>query len=271
MNADLASPFDAGVEVTKGDIVSDAYSALRISGLTVEPTPEDLDLALMRLEAMAAEYKIRNSDDGYRFEQIPDPATDAGITLGFKSAYSYPLAVRLIADFNKQVPQSLINTANGAYSTMCGSIHLARMNGIERPDRQPFGGGNLNYGTRWAKFYRTQNNFVNVNNANKMLQGEVRDYVESFESELDNDVFEFISSVSIEADSGLQIVSSDVVDDGQTECSTSVTYRLSAVGLSTGVTYPHQGQVTVIATTNLDRVLIRRILFAVYPVEVATY
>ena len=61
------------MEQLKVNIISDAYSKLRISGLTVLPTPEDLELALSRLESMMAELDVRGISIGYNFEDNPDP------------------------------------------------------------------------------------------------------------------------------------------------------------------------------------------------------
>ncbi len=43
------------MEQLKVDILNDAYSKIRISGLTVTPTPPDLELSLNRLESMMSE------------------------------------------------------------------------------------------------------------------------------------------------------------------------------------------------------------------------
>ena len=60
-------------EIFKADIIADAYSQMRISGLTVEPTPEDLELALVRLENMGAEFESRKMSAGYVLEENSRP------------------------------------------------------------------------------------------------------------------------------------------------------------------------------------------------------
>ena len=60
---------------TKGDIINRAFSALRISGITADPSPEDLELALGKLENMAAELAGRNIHTNFAFEDDPDPNT----------------------------------------------------------------------------------------------------------------------------------------------------------------------------------------------------
>jgi len=47
------------IDALKVDRLSAAYSKLRISGLTVDPNPSDLELALNELENMMAELASR--------------------------------------------------------------------------------------------------------------------------------------------------------------------------------------------------------------------
>ena len=124
------SPFavkDAGGIATKVEIIIDAYSQLRISGITVQPTPEDLEVALMRLENMMAEWQTRVCV-GYNFEDNPDPNTEINVKRAFWHCLATNLAVRLIPDFNKAVPQVLMMQASSSYSAMSGSIALDRLN-----------------------------------------------------------------------------------------------------------------------------------------------
>ena len=59
----------------KGDIINEAYALIRISGITSQPTPEELEKALDRLESMAEEFFGRNINVNYAFEDEPDPNT----------------------------------------------------------------------------------------------------------------------------------------------------------------------------------------------------
>ena len=261
-NTSYFGPPHSGKQITKNDIIIDAYSMLRISGLTVNPTPEDLEVAINRLEDMAAEWQGRNLQANYQFEPTPDPSTDSGINPAYKRAFSNGLALNLVPDFNKQVPIQLIQNAKASMSSLSGMIAKDRINGIAYPQRQPVGAGNLNYGTRWAKFYREQNAYVNTANSNRIFVGDIEDYEENFESYLDLDTFETISSFSIEVDSGLTLISSDYKDDDLT----SLVYRIQADSNQTriGANNASQSQVTIIITTSMSRVHTRRVLFAVY-------
>ena len=59
---------------TKGDIINQAYSKLRISGKTKIPDASDIELAIGELELIANEIESRNLCTGFNFEEEPDPA-----------------------------------------------------------------------------------------------------------------------------------------------------------------------------------------------------
>ena len=86
---------------TKGEVINDAYSQMRISGLTVTPSPELQSKALSRLEAFMGELEINNVCLEYNFTQVPDPSDETGVIQPFFLMMSTNLAVRLVPDFNK--------------------------------------------------------------------------------------------------------------------------------------------------------------------------
>jgi hypothetical protein len=126
--------------LTKIDFINDAYSQLRISGVTVDPTPDDLTLALNRLEDVAAELQSRNIDGGYFFEDNPDPNSPIGVPRKYRQAYVTLLAIRLIPDFNKAVPAHLQAAASAAVENLAANEVQVRQ--MVYPTRQPIGSGN---------------------------------------------------------------------------------------------------------------------------------
>lgn len=237
----------------KVDIIGRAYSKLRISGLTVDPTPEDLELALCELEAMMAEFASRNMSVGYLFTEEPDPNDDLGVPLQFWPALSTNLAVRLIPDFNKQVPDTLLAQASQSLSNMAGRCAADKIRGVQYPSRQPIGSGNYAYG-RWVRFYNNYNALPpNAPGVQTIMQGETNDFRESFEAYLRTD--EAISSYEVVCDTGL-VVDSSANDDP------IINYRLSApVDLEANIWQ----QVKITITTDIGRVEIRIINFQVAP------
>lgn len=250
----IAGTRETGRSIDKMDIISDAYSQLRISGLTSNPNTTELDLALVRLEDMAAEWESQNIVVGYNFQQEPDPNEDAGIQPAFKLAFSRNLAIALIADYNKQVPQSLIASARGSLSSMQAAAAMARLQEYTYPDRMPIGSGNRNY-SRWARFFR-QRNVPNTTQSNQIFIGDITDFKFNFDSTLDGN--EYIDSYDLQLDSGLELVSSDLDSDLN-----SITYRVKAVS---GNEYnTSHSQVTAIINTNESRVLTSRMFFTLTP------
>ena len=233
-------------ELFKVDIIADAYSQLRISGLTVNPTPEDLEVALMRLEDMAAEFETRNMSAGYFLEEIPDPNSLCGIPRAFKHAYSTNLAVRLIPDFNKEVPVTLQKQASQSASNLAARSALQRMTPYAR--RMPRGSGNTLGFYRWDRFYRGQS--PQPATTNQLRVGDINSYFEDWADYLTRD--EVISTFAVTPDDGLEITDS-AIDD------TKINYTVSAPDKNS----TSAGWVDIQITTDLGRVDKRRIFFEV--------
>ena len=235
----------------KGDRINDAYSQMRISGLTVNPTPEDLEIALSRLENMMAEFESRNICVGYNFEDDPDPNSVTNVERWAWHGISTNLAIRLIPDFNKVVPATLINQANQSLSNMSARSALVRE--ISYPNRQPRGRGNTSRCSRWSKFYHVQAEAPLSCDTNIMAIDDVDDFIEHFASYLNFD--EVISSYTIEADDGLTIVSDSL-------SSPDVLYRIKAIGNDDSTSNALQ-QVKIIVTTDAGRIETRLINFEI--------
>lgn len=255
-NTSPLSVNETGRQITKGDIISDAFSQLRISGITVEPSVSDLELALTRLEDMAAEWQSGNISVGYNFQQLPDPNDVSGIIPAYKLAFARNLAVALIPDFNKQVPQNLYMLANASYARMLGQSQLAALQQVQYPDRMPRGSGNTIRFNRWARFYRQTPNALDSTNSYRMFIGDVQDYTINFDSELAEN--EYIDSYDIQVETGL-IVSDESLDGDLN----SLTVRIEAQDASPNT----NRQLTLIVTTNLGRTITRRIFISVLPRE----
>lgn len=240
------------IDAYKVDRIAAAYSKLRISGLTVDPNPSDLELALNELENMMAELASRGIEVGYNFELNPDPNSYLGVPQQFWNMINCNLAVRLIADFNKTVPDSLLMQAAQSMSNASARCAADRIRQVQYPSRQPVGSGNRIY-ARWARFYGNDQLPPNAPSTLQIMRGEINDFTESFESYLRID--EAIASYSVVCDTGLVVVSSG-------NDSPLIKYRLSApINLAAGVWQ----QVKITATTDLGRVDVRVINFQVTP------
>ena len=237
---------------TKGDIVNRAFSALRISGITSIPSPEDSELALGKLENMAAELSGRNVSTNYAFEDTPNPNTPHNMERKFWHSFDVLLAVRLMPDFGKgeQPDVALIRQASAAFSFL--SSATAKVNQIQYPDRMPRGNGAAR-GLRWNKFFTPQTEAPNSDLTKTMYVNDIRTFVEHFDSILVTG--ETIVSHTIEANTGLTITANSLA-------SPDVTYTVRADGATDGSGVPYLS-VKIVATTSTGRIETRIINFKV--------
>jgi hypothetical protein len=239
------------MEQLKVDILNDAYSKIRISGLTVTPNPSDLELSLNRLEAIMSELDVRGISLGYNFEDDPDPNSNTNLPKYSFDGISSLLATRLIPDFNKVVPPQLMLMSAASMCAISGKAARDRLNKINYPERMPIGSGNR-FWPRWSRFYYPSP--IPPVDSIRMLVGETNSYISSFEQFLNDG--ETISSFTIDSSSGITINSSSIVGN-------TINYSVSA-------TLAALQTVTITITTSDARVLPRVISIEVdQPAEVA--
>lgn len=242
---------------TKGDIVNCAYSRGRISGLTKQPTAEDLELGLTRLENMAEEFFGRNIDVDYFFEDVPDANTLHNIPKKYWDAFECNLAVRLLGDFGKDPIASLAAFARSGYSFL--SAGTAPGIQTSYPNRQPVGSGNRSL-NRYQRFYKNAITAPLSSETVYMLIDDIDDFVEHYDAYLREG--ETISSYTIDADDGLTIVSDSLT-------SPDISYQIQAEGRNS-VTQGEALQVKIVATTSLGRQETRLINFEITRAELRT-
>jgi len=231
---------------TKADIINGAYSMMRISGVTVDPSGADLTLALTRLEDMAAEFHERNIITDYNFEEIPETGSKHNLPRKYWYAYKTNLAVRLLSDFGKQITPVLGSQQQAAFSFLVSSTAPKKV--TQYPSRMPIGVSNAR---RWPRFHVPEAQSPLSSGTNIMYINDVKAFSESFVAYLD--AGETISSYTIEADSGLTI-SSD------TNATPFITYVIVAAGLSDGGSIARL-QVKIVVTTSAGRIENRIINF----------
>lgn len=245
----MANPGGVALKV---DLIADAYSQLRISGLTVDPTPEDLDLALKRMENMAAEWFGRNICTDYEFEEEPDPNADSGVQRKYWQAFATNLAVRLIPDFGKtEMPAELKMQATQSLSFLSGQSAMEQMKQVQYPSRQARGSGNTLRYNRWDRFYQLQSEAPISCASKRMIVDDVDNFVEHFEAYLKEN--ETIKSFTIEADSGLTINSKSNTDN-------DINYQILA---RENATQGEHQRVKIVITTSDGRVENRTVEFEV--------
>jgi len=230
----------------KSEIIQDAYSQLRISGLTVTPRPEDQATALSRLENMMSEMEGRNLCIGYNFEDTPNIGSQSGVDRKYQQMLATNLAVRLIPDFNKEVPQALVALASGSLSSAHSMYAADKARQTVQPSRMPRGSGNSYKFNGYNRFYPEQNRTPAGCETNQIYLDDVQDYSESFDSYLDA---ETISSYTITPDTGVTV-------SNDTNSGTAISYRITAT--SRGTT-----KITIKITTSAGRINSKIIHFEV--------
>jgi len=233
----------------KIEVINGAYSRIRISGLTVQATPNDTALALDRLEDLAEELSASNICIGYNFENEPDANSETNVKRKFKSLLETNLAVRLLSDFGKEIPQSLGLLASGTLSSAASITASQRIREVQPPRRMPRGSGNRD---RYRHYQVPVELPPNECATNIIKIGEISDFTEDFETYLSG---ETLSSYTIAADAGLS-VESDSNDDPL------ISYRIKALANIEGVWQ----QVKITITTDTGRIEIRTINFEVQSV-----
>jgi hypothetical protein len=231
----------------KVDRINGAYSQMRISGITVQPSAEDNVLALSRMEAMAHEFNARNICTGYNTEDEPDINSSSGLPPSMWYAFDCVLAQRLLSDFGKgAAPDPLLLTnASAQMSFLCAVTANPRQ--TQYPSRMPTGSGNR-WNSRFYRFYKEPAIAPNECATNYMYVDDIADFVEHFDSFIIDS--ETISSYTISADTGLTIQTDSTSDF-------DVNYRIKATKEDPLL------RVKIIMTTSTGRIETRIINFAV--------
>ena len=234
---------------TKAKLINDAYSIIKISGITVDPSAEDITLALNRLENMAAEFHGRNIITDYNFEENPSVNSLHNLERQHWFPYSVNLAARLLSDFGKEANPILVAQLKSAFSFLSSST--APLKTTQYPSRMPIGLANSKRTYRWSHYNTPAPEAPLSAETIVMYINDVKGFTESFSAYLDT--AETIASFTIEADDGLTIVSS-------ANATPLITYVIKADGLSDGQSI-NLRQVKIVVTTSASRVETRFINF----------
>jgi hypothetical protein len=236
---------------TKNDVIKGAYSQMRISGLTVNPSPEDSAIALDRLEDMMAEFETNNICLDFNFTLDPDPSDLTNVKRGFNQMMQTNLATRLVPDFNKVVPPTLMALASSTLSNATGYSAAKNIKAVAYPRRMPLGSGNT-LRTDDRRRFQTPQLLPDTSCENKfIIINDINDYQESYVAYLNN--LETIASYVITSDTGLDVQSSS-------NDSPLISYRVLALSNATKGSWQ---QVKIVITTSDGRIDTRLINFEI--------
>lgn len=234
----------------KIEIVKGAYSEIRISGLTVQPSPNNEELGLTLLEDMMEEYEGKNICVGYNFEDVPDANTETLVERRFNRMMKTNLAINLVAAFNKIVPRELTLLASASLSSAASMVAAENIREVQYPRRHPRGSGNARRNNRFRRFMNPPVLPPNECATNKIVESNINDYEENYSAYLGT---ETIASFVITADPGLTVQSSSNDDP-------FISYRVKASDDATQGTWR---QIKLVITTSSGRIETRLINFQV--------
>ena len=231
------------MSLTKGEHVIRAYAALRISGITVDASPNDVITGLSELEDMMSEFRSRNICSSYVFEDDIDPNTDSEISSEFNNATQKCLAIRLAPYFGKEASMLLQKQANQGLSNW--SARSGKTNMISPSNRQPRGSGNTYRFPNWIRFYRFEDSAPISCDTLVLKVGEINFFQTDFSGYLLDG--ETIVSFTTDVTNGLELI--NIVQDVDK-------FNLECEGKIVGYSF-----ITLTITTSTGRINPQRINF----------
>lgn len=204
----------------KGDLITDALSKMKISGITAPPDAEDNQLMLQRLEALLYELQERGIDLDYNFTIDPDPADFHGMQYYAFNPISSILAFRSVQDFGLQAPPTLVTQARAGNDIVSARAGRDKLRQVAYPSRQPRGSGNTQRYIRWRTFYPEPFRPPLQPPAIRMRVGETLNFERSFAERLGKN--ETITNIAVNASEGLTYTQVSLTD-------TRVNYRLTGL------------------------------------------
>ena len=139
---------------TKGAIVSAAFRKATISGITTQPTGDELAGAVETLEDMMNELKATNACLPYNYEDEPCLSSESNLPSQWYHAVQSRLAVLLCSDFGLQPSPTLAGQSRAAWTSMVGK--LTKPNHIGQTRRMPRGSGNTLRAPLWVRYYQSE-------------------------------------------------------------------------------------------------------------------
>lgn len=138
---------------TKGALCSAAFRKARISGITTQPTGDELAGAVETLEDMMLELESKGACTTYAYEDEPLLTTDSRLDPKWYHAVQSRLALLLCSDFGIEASATLQRQAAQAWTSMIGKLNKPNM--TRYPNRMPRGSGNTQRFPTWARYYHT--------------------------------------------------------------------------------------------------------------------
>ncbi|CAM0101467.1 hypothetical protein PODOV084v1_p0003 [Vibrio phage 340E47.2] len=142
------------MRITKGKIIDGAYALLRISGQTVDPTPDEVALALDVADGFAGQLKGDGLDVQWNMpaeygDSTPDD--NSGLIIEYVEPFKKLLALELLNYFGKPIPPIVAETARQGHNVLCKLLVCIPV--AQNPATLPIGSGN-EFDYRDNKFFQ---------------------------------------------------------------------------------------------------------------------
>lgn len=141
--------------VTKRQIISQAFDEIGLAGYVFDLSPDQLNSALLKLDAMMAQWDAKNIKLGYPLAASPQNSeidTETDVPLQSIEAIYTNLAMRIAPSFGKVVPIETKQFAKIAYDTLLAAAAFPRQQ--QMPGTMPAGAGNKSWRDRDNPFLR---------------------------------------------------------------------------------------------------------------------
>lgn len=129
---------------SKRQIVEAAFNELAIASYVFDLTPEEMQAAVVKLDAQMATWAALDINVSYAFGLTPDDTSldmDSGVPLYAIEAVFLNLAIKISASKGKPPPQSTKVSAKAAYDAMLVVVAKAQLQQQQQPSGMPRGAG----------------------------------------------------------------------------------------------------------------------------------
>lgn len=165
--------------ISKGALVNGTYALMRISGLTVDPSPEHITVGLQVADDYAAELST-NLDLSWQYptgygESLP--SDNSGLTTEMAGPFKKLLFIQLCSYFGKEVPPTVLMTAQAGMRSL--EQLLVDVAPAQNPSTLPYGSGN-EQSYRDRKFYSEP---ADNQNAEYVYKGNILNFSHDFSND----------------------------------------------------------------------------------------
>lgn len=130
---------------TKRQLVAAAFEEIGLANYEFDLTPEQIQGALRRLDAMMAVWNTKGVRIGYALASTPEGSSlddDSGVSDDATQAIYTNLALRIAPTIGKQVSAETRIDAKNAYDALIGRVVSGQMREQQFPQTLPVGAGN---------------------------------------------------------------------------------------------------------------------------------